>query len=45
MHARIENARRDYLHKATTPISKDHACIEDLQVSNMSRSPAGSCPA
>ncbi len=44
IHARIRNARRDYLHKATTTISKDHAmvCIEDLQVSNMSRSAAGS---
>ncbi|MFS8980593.1 transposase, partial [Cupriavidus necator] len=44
IHARIGNARRDYLHKATTTISKDHAmvCIEDLQVSNMSRSAAGS---
>jgi transposase len=24
-HARIGNARRDYLHKATTAISRDHA--------------------
>ncbi|WP_340523610.1 transposase, partial [Cupriavidus necator] len=33
IHARIGNARRDYLHKATTTISKSHAmvCIEDLQ--------------
>ncbi|MCL2458782.1 MAG: transposase, partial [Desulfobulbus sp.] len=38
------NARRDYLHKATATISKNHAmvCIEDLQVRNMSRSAAGS---
>lgn len=43
IHARIGNARRDYLHKATTTISKNHAmvCIEDLQVRNMSRSAAG----
>lgn len=43
IHARIGNARRDYLHKATTMISKNHAmvCIEDLQVRNMSRSAAG----
>ncbi len=43
IHARIGNARRDYLHKATTAISKNHAlvCIEDLQVRNMSRSAAG----
>ncbi|KAF1035065.1 MAG: hypothetical protein GAK33_04973 [Burkholderia lata] len=44
IHARIGNARRDYLHKATTTISQNHAmvCIEDLRVSNMSRSAAGS---
>jgi len=44
IHSRIGNARRDYLHKATTAISQNHAivCIEDLQVRNMSRSAAGS---
>lgn len=44
IHARIGNARRDYLHKATTTISKNHAivCIEDLKVRNMSKSAAGS---
>lgn len=44
IHARIGNARRDYLHKATTTISKNHAmvCIEDLQVRNMSQSASGS---
>ena len=44
IHAGIGNARRDYLHKATTTISQNHAmvCIEDLQVRNMSRSAAGS---
>lgn len=43
IHARIGNARRDYLHKTTTTISQNHAmvCIEDLQVRNMSRSAAG----
>ncbi|KVA29118.1 RNA-guided endonuclease InsQ/TnpB family protein [Burkholderia ubonensis] len=43
IHARIGNARRDYLHKATTTISQNHAmvCIEDLQVRNMSKSAAG----
>jgi putative transposase len=43
IHVRIGNARRDYLHKATTTISKNHAmvCIEDLQVRNMSKSAAG----
>ena len=43
IHARIGNARRDYLHKATTTISQNHAmvCIEDLQVRNMSKSSKG----
>jgi len=43
IHARIGNARRDYLHKATTTISKNHAmvCIEDLQVRKMSKSASG----
>jgi putative transposase len=43
VHIRIGNARRDYLHKATTTISKNHAmvCIEDLRVRNMSTSAAG----
>lgn len=40
IHTRIANARKDFLHKTTTTISKNHAlvCIEDLQVRNMSRS-------
>ncbi|WP_242529319.1 transposase [Methylacidimicrobium sp. B4] len=39
----IGNARRDYLHKATTTISKNHAIVfmEDLQVGNMSQSASG----
>jgi putative transposase len=43
IHARIGNARRDYLHKCSTTISQNHAmvCIEDLQVRNMSKSAAG----
>ncbi len=43
IHSRIGNTRRDYLHKATTTISQNHAmvCIEDLQVRNMSKSAAG----
>jgi putative transposase len=43
IHARIGSCRRDYLHKASTTISKNHAivCVEDLQVRNMSRSAAG----
>ena len=47
IHARIANARRDYLHKTTTTISKNHAmvCIEDLRVRNMSKSAAGTAEA
>ncbi|UPH47218.1 RNA-guided endonuclease InsQ/TnpB family protein [Methylophaga pinxianii] len=43
IHAHIGNARRDYLHKATTTISQNHTmvCIEDLQVRNMSKSASG----
>ena len=43
IHARIGNARRDYLHKTSTAISQNHAtvCIEDLQIRNMSKSAAG----
>ena len=46
-HTRIANARRDYLHKATTTISKNHAmvCVEDLQVRNMSKSAKGTAEA
>jgi putative transposase len=44
LHRTVGNIRRDYLHKASTTISQNHAmvCIEDLQVRNMSRSAAGS---
>jgi putative transposase len=47
IHARIGNARRDYLHKISTAISQNHAmvCIEDLRVRNMSKSAAGSTQA
>ena len=47
IHSRIANARRDYLHKITTTISKNHAmvCIEDLQVGNMSKSASGTADA
>ncbi|EPA9245493.1 RNA-guided endonuclease InsQ/TnpB family protein, partial [Yersinia enterocolitica] len=43
LHSRIANIRRDYLHKVTTTISKNHAMIviEDLKVKNMSKSAAG----
>lgn len=47
IHSRIANARKDFLHKTTTTISKNHAlvCIEDLQVRNMAKSAAGSTDA
>lgn len=43
IHSRIADIRKDYLHKTSTAISKNHAmvCIEDLQVRNMSRSASG----
>ena len=43
LHSCIANIRRDYLHKVTTTVSKNHAMIviEDLKVSNMSKSAAG----
>ena len=42
-HCRIADARKDYLHKISTEISKSHAMIfmEDLRVSCMSRSARG----
>ncbi|EGI6330205.1 IS200/IS605 family element transposase accessory protein TnpB [Salmonella enterica subsp. enterica serovar Adelaide] len=43
LHTRCANIRRDYLHKVTTTISKNHAMIviEDLKVKNMSKSASG----
>lgn len=43
IHINIANARKDFLHKTTTTISKNHAlvCIEDLQIRNMSKSSKG----
>jgi IS605 OrfB family transposase len=43
LHHRIACIRKDFLHKASTIISKNHAVIiiEDLKVSNMSRSAKG----
>lgn len=40
VHTRIANIRRDFLHKSTTTLSKNHAivCVEDLQVRAMSTS-------
>ena len=47
IHTRIGNARKDFLHKATAEISKNHAmvAIEDLQVSKMSKSSKGTTEA
>jgi putative transposase len=38
-HRRIKNIRRDFIHKFTTRIAKNHGevCIEDLAVKNMVR--------
>ncbi|HEI8394373.1 TPA: RNA-guided endonuclease InsQ/TnpB family protein, partial [Proteus mirabilis] len=43
LHTHIANIRKDYLHKVTSEISKNHAMIviEDLKVSNMSKSAKG----
>lgn len=43
IHTQIANARKDFLHKASTNISKNHAMVymEDLRVSNMSASAKG----
>lgn len=43
IHHHIANSRRNYLHKISAGISKKHAmvCVEDLQVSNMTKSAKG----
>jgi len=43
LHEHIARARRDYLHKISTKISKSHAMVvvEQLQVRNMSKSAKG----
>ncbi|WP_349019058.1 RNA-guided endonuclease InsQ/TnpB family protein [Gallibacterium anatis] len=43
LHHKIVNCRKDFLHKISTQISKNHAMIyiEDLQVANMSKSAKG----
>lgn len=44
LHHKIANCRKDFLHQTSSKISKNHAMIyvEDLQVSNMSKSAKGS---
>ena len=46
-HHKIANIRKDFLHKITTSISKNHAVVvlEDLAVGNMSRSASGTLDA
>jgi putative transposase len=43
LHKKITNTRKDYLHKTTTKICKNHAIVivEDLKVRNMSKSAKG----
>lgn len=43
LHKKIADIRHDFLHKATSAISKNHAMVvvEDLQVKNMSASASG----
>jgi putative transposase len=43
IHSTIAHVRNDFLHKATSSVSKNHAIVvlEDLKVSNMSRSARG----
>ena len=47
LHHKIANCRKDFLHKISHTISKNHAMIyvEDLQVSNMSKSAKGTVEA
>jgi putative transposase len=47
LYSTIANIRKDYLHKTTTTISQNHAMIviEDLQISNMSKSAKGTIEA
>ncbi len=43
LHRYIADSRRDFLHKISTKIAKNHSiiCVEDLKVSNMSASAGG----
>jgi putative transposase len=43
LHIKIANSRLDYLHKISSTLSKNHAVVmlEDLQISNMSKSAKG----
>lgn len=43
VHTKIKDVRKDFIHKATTKISKNHAlvCVEDLKIRSMSKSARG----
>ncbi|HTF26278.1 MAG TPA: transposase, partial [Candidatus Limnocylindria bacterium] len=43
LHSKIANIRKDFVHKSSKDISKNHAVvfIEDLQVKNLSASSKG----
>ena len=43
LHHKIANVRKNYLHQISSAISKNHAIVyvEDLQVTNMSKSAKG----
>lgn len=47
LHARVANARKDFLHKASTTIANNHGLVvlEKLEVRNMVRSAAGTAEA
>lgn len=47
LNQKIASCRRDFLHKTSTEISKNHAVVfvEDLRVGQMTRSARGSCAA
>jgi putative transposase len=47
IHTGIANARKNFLHKTSATISKNHAlvCIEDLGIPNLSKSSAGTIEA
>jgi putative transposase len=43
LHSKIANIRKDFVHKASHSISKNHAivCVEGLQVQHLSAAAAG----
>ena len=47
LHSKIANMRKDYLHKLSTIVAKNHSTVvlEDLKISNMSKSASGTIAA